>query len=305
MGIGGGEGVRSVRSGSTAVTARMAASATVLPGWTIQASVCAALAAGLLGLVWIYNNGLRDPRYLDGWILAGGMLLQMAIHIARKTTGLSPRSAQRWRKLHIFLGYLLIAAFISHADFSLPDTAFEAALWACFVLIAVSGIFGAWLARSRRAERQIEGVGYEAIPAHRAELAQQVQALISSTDPSLPLPLPRLPHDDWIADLYTNRLQWFFKAPRNSAAHFFGSQLPLERMISEIDALSGYVDQRSREKLAAIKDLVREKDRLDATQVHLELSRAWLLVHVPVTYAVIVLTVLHVVVVYSYSSGAW
>jgi len=73
----------------------------------------------------------------------------------------------------------------------------------------------------------------------------------------------------------------------------------------EIDNLSRYVDQQSQEKLAAIKNLVVEKDRLDFARVYLGLTKGWLFVHVPVTYALIVLTVLHVLVVYAYSSGAW
>ena len=48
-----------------------------------------------------------------------------------------------------------------------------------------------------------------------------------------------------------------------------------------------------------------EKDRLDFSAVHLGLTKGWLFVHVPVTYALIVLIVLHVFVVYAFSSGDW
>ena len=47
-----------------------------------------------------------------------------------------------------------------------------------------------------------------------------------------------------------------------------------------------------------------EKDRLDFARVYLGLTKGWLFVHVPVTYALIVLTVLHVVVVYAFSAGS-
>jgi hypothetical protein len=76
-------------------------------------------------------------------------------------------------------------------------------------------------------------------------------------------------------------------------------------LTDEIDNLSSYVDQQSREKLVAIKTLVVEKDRLDFARVYLGLTKGWLFVHVPVTYALTVLTVLHVIVVYAFSSGAW
>ena len=35
------------------------------------------------------------------------------------------------------------------------------------------------------------------------------------------------------------------------------------------------------------------------------IAKGWLLVHVPVTYALVVLSVLHGVVVYAFSSRAW
>src|SRR5262245_47999816 len=267
----------------------------------------AAISGGLFWLVWIYGNGLRDPRYLDGWVLAGGMGLQLAFHIAIKTASLSPKSAARWRKIHILIGYLLIAAFISHSDFSLPDTGFEWALWAGFVLVTLSGIFGTYLAWSLQAKHGIdERVGYDRIPTRRAELARDVYAAVAKTDPAaVPIALPAPPYDAWIMDLYTTHLRDFFQGQGNFIAHLIGSQRPLKRLTDEIDSLSRYVDQRSQEKLAAIKNLVVEKDRLDFARVYLGLAKGWLLVHVPVTYALIVLTVLHVLVVYAFSSRAW
>ncbi len=104
-------------------------------------------------------------------------------------------------------------------------------------------------------------------------------------------------------DLYTSHLRGFFQGQRNFAAHLIGSQHPLKRLTDEIDNLSRYVDQRSQEKLAAIRNLVVEKDRLDFARVYLGLSKGWLFVHVPVTYALVVLTVLHVIVVYAFSMG--
>jgi hypothetical protein len=274
---------------------------------TVQSLLIAAISGGLFWLVWIYGNGLRDPRYLDGWVLAGGMSVQLYFHIAIKTASLSPKSAMRWRKIHIFLGYLLVAAFISHSDFSLPDTGFEWALWTGFVLVTLSGIFGTYLAWSLKAKGRIdESVSYDRIPALRAELARDVDAAVAETDlASTQIALPGLPHDTWIIDLYTSHLRDFFRGPRNFTAHLIGSQRPLKRLTDEIDDLSRYVDQQNRQKLAAIKNLVVEKDRLDFAAVYLGLTRGWLFVHVPVTYGLIVLTVLHVVVVYAFSSGAW
>ena len=273
---------------------------------TVQLFAIAAVSGGLFWLVWIYANGLRDPRYLDGWVLAGGMALQVFFHIA-KTMGLSPKSAMRWRKLHVFAGYLVIAAFISHSDFTLPDTGFEWALWAGFVLVTLSGILGTYLVWSQRARGRIdEVVSYDRIPALRAELKRAFLIAVAETDsPAAAFDLPGLPHDAWIKDLCTTHLDHFFQGPRNFTAHLIASQRPLKRLTDAIDNLSRYVDQQNQAKLAAIRNLVIEKDRLDFARVSLGLTKGWLFVHVPVTYALFVLTVLHVLVVYAFSSGAW
>ena len=283
---------------------RGSGSAGYLIGQTVQGLLIAAISGGLLWLVWIYGIGLRDARYLDGWVLAAGMGLQLFFHIAIKTAGLSPKAASRWRKVHIFVGYLLVAAFISHSDFSLPDTGFEWALWAGFVLVTLSGILGTYLAWSLKAKHGLDNVSYERIPTLRAELARDVHAAIAKAGTAASaIALPAPPHDAWIRDLYTTRLRDFFQGHRNFAAHLIGSQRPLKRLTDEIDNLSQYVDQRSQEKLAAIRKLVVEKDRLDFARVYLGLAKGWPFVHVPVTYALIVLTVLHVLVVYAFSSG--
>jgi hypothetical protein len=273
----------------------------------IQALLIAAVAIGLFSLVSIYGNGLRDPRYLDGWVLAAGVFLQLLFHTATKTGRLSTRSALRWRKVHISIGYLLVAAFLSHSDLSLPDTSLEWALYVSFVLVTLSGIFGTYLAWSLQAKRGIdERIGYDRIPARRAELAREVQAAVAKTDPpEAATALPAPPYHAWIADLYANHLREFFQGQRNFTAHLIGSQRPLKRLTDEIDTLSHYVDQDSKEKLAAIKSLLVEKDRLDFARVYLGLTKGWLFVHVPVTYALTVLTVVHILVVYAFSSGAW
>jgi hypothetical protein len=278
-----------------------------LTGRSVQGLLIAAISGGLFWLVWIYGNGLRDPRYLDGWVLAVGMSLQLCLHIAVKTARLAPKFISVLRKFHIFIGLLLIAAFISHSDFSWPDTGFEWALWVGFVLVTLSGIFGTYLARSLQPKLGIdERVGYDRIAKRRAELAQSVQVIVAMSEPTAATAiLPAPPYHAWIMDFYTNHLRNFLQGRGNVIAHLTGSQRPLKRLTDEIDNLSRYVDNQNQEKLEAIKTFVVEKDRLDFAAVHLGLTKGWQFVHVPLTYALIVLTVLHVLVVYAFSSGAW
>lgn len=274
---------------------------------TALSVLIAVMSAALLGLVSIYGAGLRDPRYLDGWVLTVGMSFQLGYHVALKTGRVSPKSAARWRKLHIILGLLLVSAFISHSDFSLPDTALEWALWACFVLVTLSGIASVYLDWARKAKRDIEeGANLDRISTRRLELTEQVQSAVEKSDlAAVETGLPAPPYDAWIAELYVTHLAEFFSKPCNSIPHLIGSQRTLKQLTSEIDGLSRYVDKGGQEKLGIIRKLVIEKNQLDVTLVYLALSRYCQFVHVPVTYSLFVLTVLHVLAAYAFSSGAW
>ena len=261
----------------------------------------------LMWLVWVYGSGLRDPRYLDGWLLTAGMSIQLYFHCARKRISLVPRSARRWRNIHIYVGYVLVALFLSHSDFSLPDSAFEWVLWAAFVLVTLSGVFGTYLAWSVQTRRRIdEGLAYEQIPARCADLGRELQVAMAGSNPAaVTIGLPAPPYETWIMELYTDYLRDFFEGPRNFRAHLVGSQRPLRRLTDEIDHVTQFISQGNHEKIATVRRLVVEKDKLDFAYAYLWMTRAWLFVHVPVTYSMVVLTVLHVIVVYAYSSGLW
>lgn len=276
-------------------------------GVVMQGALVIAISGILFWVVWLYGTALRDARYLDGWLLMALMALQVYYHLRRKTSSLSPKAATLWRQIHIFAGYVLVAVFLSHSNWSLPDTYFEWALWGCTVLVVLSGIIGTYLAWVVQAKlRGDNEIVLERIPKKRAELANEVRALATTPrTEQLALELPVAPYKEWILDFYTSRLEGFFRGPSHPVAHIVGSQRHMKGVIAEIDDLERYVDKGGREKLSVIKAMVIEKDRLDFALVQLQLSKVWLLIHVPVTYSLIVLIVLHALIVYSYSSGVW
>ena len=106
-----------------------------------------------------------------------------------------------------------------------------------------------------------------------------------------------------IWQLYATQLRDFFSGPRNLAAHLGGSHLPLKRLCHEIESSESAVEVLDRDKLLSLKTLAVEKDKLDDWFAHQGLLRVWTFVHVPATYALIVVTLLHVAIVYAFSAG--
>ncbi len=277
-------------------------------GQIFQTALIVTTGGLLCWLVWLYGAALRDARYLDGWLLTAGMAAQVYFHARRKFAPLSPKAAKTWRRIHVFLGYVLVFLFVSHSTYSLPDSGLDWAIWSGFVLITLSGIFGIYLAWAVPAKLgPNDSTVFDRIPGRITELGRQIHALVTTSDQGqqFVIPLPAAPYEEWILDLYKSRLRGFFKEPQNLAAHMIGSQRHLKHLTGAIDALEPYVGKYGVDKLRAMKALVLEKDRLDFAYVHLGLTKLWLFVHVPLTYALVVLILLHILVVYAFASGVW
>lgn len=271
------------------------------------ACLVAAVSAFLLYLVWVYQSALRDGNYFDGWLLAGAIGLQIWFHARRKVVTGSAQSNKRWLWIHIFTGYVIITLFLSHSNFALPDTLHEWAMWLCIMSVSLSGIFGTYLSWGAKAKlRGQDEISQERAKKRLAELAMAVRNLSRMEQENAPeLPLPTTPYQAWLEDFYKFTLRPFFSGPQNFFSHMVGSQRHIKQMLEEIDGLDSYLNRDGREKLHAMKQLVLEKDRLDFALVQFKLSKIWLLVHLPLTYSLFVLAVLHVIIVYSFASGVW
>ncbi|HKJ60363.1 MAG TPA: hypothetical protein VKA94_00005, partial [Hyphomicrobiales bacterium] len=114
-------------------------------GKVVFACFIVAVSLVLLYLVWVYKTALRDSNFFDGWMLASAIMLQIWFHARRSLLTGSSQSNKRWLWIHIFTGYVILALFLSHTNFSLPDSIHEWAMWLSLVLVSLSGIFGTYL----------------------------------------------------------------------------------------------------------------------------------------------------------------
>jgi hypothetical protein len=271
----------------------------------MQAAIMAVVSWALFWLASLYAGGLRDPRYLDGWLLAGGIGLQFLLHVALKAARLSPASLRRLRRFHIFTGSLLVFVFGYHLSFTLPDTAMEWTLAGCFTVISLSGILGSCTS-SARLRTGTEYTSSERIAARHSQLASEAaSALESAQDDGPTLSLPAPPYQAWLRELHDGHVSGFLTARPGVFALITASHSRLQPVMAAIDQLKPYLDTAANMKLATIRGLVIEKHELDRARVRLIVPAVWLFIHVSLTYSLIVLTVLHVVVAYAFSSEAW
>ena len=263
--------------------------------WNI--GILGVLALGVALFTVLYDNSLRDSSYLTGWILAAGIAFLAVFNARKKLPFLPLARAAIWLQAHIYIGFLVVLVFLIHTSFALPNGPIEIALWLLFVAVAGSGVIGLVLSRilARRLILRGERIIFERIPVFRARLDREVHDLAQRSVAELA--------SNTMAQYYAKRLHDYFRGPRNFFAHLVRSQAPLQSMRREIRSLERYLNDRGREILREIEDRVVAKNNLDYQHALQLALKTWLFVHIPLTYGLVLIAIVHVMLAYAFTMG--
>jgi hypothetical protein len=243
-----------------------------------------------------WREKLPKYAFISGWVLLAVMIF-LALYNGRKKIPFLPAGySETWLQIHIYAGYFTVLLFAIHVKFRVPDGWFEGILTVLFLIVTVSGFVGLFLTRvlPKRLNTRGGEVIYERIPALRTALREEAENLIFSG----PLKSPT------IAELYVRQLSAFFSRPQYFWPHLVDSRAPLNAIVREIDEVRPFVTEQERPSLEKLADLVRRKDGLDY-HYSLQLAlKVWLFVHLPFTYALMIFSITHLIVVFAFSGGA-
>lgn len=265
----------------------------------------AALPAGLAIVsvlaVWLHETArpvYPHLVYITGWALFGFMLALTAYNARKKLPFLPLLSSRAWFQIHVYLGLFTGLAFLAHIFWRVPNGPFEVMLALLFAGVTFSGIFGWWLSRSipRRLTTAGGEVPYDRIPVVRRDLRQRAEKLVITGIPSAKATT--------LADFYAARLTVFFAGPTNLGAHLTGSRRPLTDLLEELAEIQRFLGPDEKIAAAQLADLIRRKDALDLHRAGHLLLKGWLFVHIPLTYSLLLFSLVHIVLVYAFSGGA-
>ena len=242
-----------------------------------------------------FSRVLPNYAYLTGWLLFIVMVLLAAYNVRKKLPFLPLGNSENWLQFHIYSSFFTVLLFLIHVRFRLPTGWFEGTLTWLYVLVTGSGIVGLWLSRvlPRRLSTRGGEVIHEKIPALRHALQRSAEALALGEATRSPA----------IAEFYGRRLAGFFSGPRSFWRHLLESRQPLNVVMVELEDLRRYLNDRERATLEKLAQLVRQKDGLDYHHAVQSTLRLWLFVHVPLTYGLMILSLLHIVLVFAFSGG--
>lgn len=252
------------------------------------------------GLTWWlhlkFGSTLPQYAYLTGWALLAGMLVLAFYNMRKKLPFLPLGKSETWLQLHIYLGFFTTLLLLLHLRFRVPHGWFELTLAALFILVSGSGVVGLFFSRTLPWRLTTRGgeVIFEKIPEQRHALKTAAENLALGPDAKLP----------FIAEFYTHRLAAFFSGPKHFWLHLVESRRPVSTLLAELEDLRRFAQEVEREKITQLATLVRQKDGLDYHRALQLALRLWLFVHIPLTYSLLIFTVLHVVLVFGFSGGA-
>lgn len=239
----------------------------------------------------------RHP-YLSGWLLFAVMLFLTFFNLRKRVPFLRIGSTSFWLQLHLYVGVFSGVLFFVHIGWSWPAGTFHQILAWCYVVVFLTGVLGLWI--SRAFPRMLTVAGYETpferIPYVRVNLRREAEALVSEGVDGQTSPV--------IAEFYSKKLGMFFTKSCNRWAHLRQSRAPQAAHVSQFDEVQRYAKKGEREMLDKLRDLVARKHMLDYQYSLQSALRLWLFVHIPLSYSLLIFSVLHIILVHAFSAAA-
>lgn len=248
----------------------------------------------LIGGTQMLTLSFRPTARYTGWVLFAMVALLAAFNLRKKLPFLPLGSAATWLQLHIYVGLVSIAAFGLHVSWRIPNGIGESCLAACYVIVAASGIVGLLLSRifARRLTAHGGEILWDRIARQRGRLSREVERIaLDSLEET---------ESRALVDFYIERLRSFFAGPRNYWAHLFNSTRARSTLLEEIESQRRYLSESEMKFNSRIADCVRAKDDLDYQFALQATLKYWLFVHVPLTYALVIFALVHILLVYAY-----
>ncbi len=246
-------------------------------------AVCALTAA----LWYFLEISLRATAMYTGVLLLALVLVLTLFNARKKLPFLPLGNAATWLQVHIYLGWFSLFVFLLHIHFRVPRGMLEGTLASVFCLVAFSGVFGLYVSRSLppRMARSGEPLIYQRIPAFRLRIKCTVEKLIRKAEAET--------DSSTLGDHYVAHLRKFFDHLPTAASALLSPERPLHGILAGMAALNCYLNAQEKEIAKEICDWIETKQNLDFQYASQRLLKLWLFVHIPATYALIVMAIVH------------
>ena len=258
--------------------------------------------AGLLVVSYIVSSRYTTPSgrtiagFLYGVLGLLATLVLMYYGVRKRTYTKNQWSLQAWLSFHCYVGVLTLLIIPLHAGFTFHGNIHTLA-FVLLAIVVVSGMVGAWLyltipRQFGQLGVELPYVGTRTVDTELNRLLQQMRGL--SRDKSNAF--ARKCQEEMERGLPTRPVGWRLVFGRTAAA------TPLATHRQEFLASLQNIPQEEHEAFQRLGDLATQKWELErrlVSQMRLQnLLEAWLYVHLPVSIAMMLAVLLHIIIVF-------
>lgn len=262
-----------------------------------------AITAGLVAALWVAHVALR-LAFFPVALITGGVLLALVLLLtlfnARKKLPFLPLlKASVWMQFHAYAGWLSVFVFLLHVGWHWPQGALDQVLAAVFVVVAGSGVLGLLLSRTLPPRLTASGdpLVYERIPGLSRRLLEHTDERICASEEAT--------GSTTLADFHRSRLRPYLESRPGWFAILVGQDRRDTRILAELKSTGRYLSPDEQPLAAELADIIEAKRDLDFQYSGQRLLKTWLFVHIPLTYSLIILAVVHACIAISHTSSLW
>ena len=255
----------------------------------------ASLASLLFILTWAWSvrieNSLGISEFYTGWVLFVVLVLLALFGVRKRLPFLPLGPASRWLKLHVVGGFIALLLFWLHVGEVWPSSFYGQFLTVLFYSISLSGIIGLLMEvifPSQLTHTKLEVI-YERIPKELAGIRNEVEALVEECT--------KENAGSVLAQHYLETLRWYFQRPRFFVSNVCGSQKPQHWVHQQCMILERFLNENERKYLDRIYSLAEKKIKIDFHYALQKMLKTWLLIHVPLAGAVMIMAFWHLIVI--------
>ncbi len=238
------------------------------------------------------------PLTICTGVLLFALIVLLTLFNARKKLPFLPLlKASTWMQFHAYAGWLSVFVFLLHLDWQWPHGTMNQILAALFVIVAGSGVFGLILSRTLppRLTRSGEPIVFERIPGLSHRLLEHTDALVLKAEETTA--------STSVSDFYGKHLRAYLTSRPNWFMFLLGKNRGHVRITAEFKAFQRYLNEQEHAIAAELADIIEAKRDLDTQYAGMFLLKAWLFIHIPLTYSLVILGVVHACIAFSYTAS--
>ena len=258
--------------------------------WLVAAFIFFAIAAPM----WRVESMLETPEKASGYALFVCIIALGFFRVRKHLSMFSLVKAHWWFTAHTILGLLALALYFLHVDTWWPQGGYVQLLAALMIAVTLTGLLGYVI--EKVFPMRLTQQGSEILFSHIPEAVYQLR----SEAESLMLEANKNTGSDTLSRHYVETLKWFFQKPRFIWSHIFGGRNADYWLSQQFITANRYLDNIEKEYSAQLEKLARKKLDIDFNYTVQGIMKIWLLLHVPLSAALIVMSLWHLLLVNIY-----